>query len=60
MDETIILAIQETLEGNKTVLKALIKILDDLEEVKAGLNNLNGKSYDVQSETIGDAIKNMV
>jgi hypothetical protein len=43
MDETLIKAILESAENDKTILKALSKIIDDLEEVKAGLNKLNGK-----------------
>jgi hypothetical protein len=44
MDETLIKAIMETLEGQKTTMKALIKIMDDLEEVKAGIAKLTGKT----------------
>jgi hypothetical protein len=47
MDETLIKAILESSKNDQTIMKALSRILDDLEEVKAGLSKLTGKPYDV-------------
>ena len=43
MDETMIKAILDGVENDNTILKALVRIIDDLEEVKAGLAKLTGK-----------------
>lgn len=47
MDQTIIELILESAKNDQTIMKALSRILDDLEEVKAGIKKLTGKPYDM-------------
>lgn len=43
MDEVLIKAILESQENDTTILKALVKVVDDLEEIKEALKFLTGK-----------------